>query len=101
MGEADVAVTESLDFFGHQEQLDTVVDDEDLGMMICLFGEQGDAADKTPGFGERVEVIAFPDGVAIRHLDPSMKFVHRRLPPAPPHSLHPPSLPPFACPPTP
>src|SRR5438270_5055494 len=74
-----VAFAEPVRVMGRQDDLDSVVDVEDLGMVIHLLGGERDARQKPPGLGEIAGVIALADRVAILDLAPAMQLAQRRL----------------------
>jgi hypothetical protein len=58
---------------GREDDLHPIVDIEDFRVVIHLFGDQGDAREEAPGFGEIAEMIAFADRIAIVDLGPAVQ----------------------------
>src|SRR5437868_10672699 len=65
MGEANVEFAEPARIVGRKNDFHSVVDVEELGVVVHFFGEERHSRDEPPGLGEVAEMIALADGVAV------------------------------------
>ena len=64
-GHGRVTIGQAVGIVGSEGDLDPVVDVEPFGMVIGLFGEQGDTGHESEGLGEILEAEGARDGAAI------------------------------------